>query len=52
MFVRIPEGVTVRKLDESRRAQGQMKAFKYSAWRDGDSPVYGDTLREVINKIK
>lgn len=49
--VEIPDGISIRKLREDRRAQGQGKGYKYSGWRDNESPVYGNSINEVVKKL-
>lgn len=51
MFVDIPNGVSVRKLDESRLAQHQKRPYKYSAWYNGVI-AYGNSLRGVIKRLR
>lgn len=52
IFSGIPKGVSIRRLDNRRKAQRQEKAFTFSGWRDGQKGVvYGDSIRDVLKKL-
>lgn len=52
ILVDVPKGVSIRRLDNTRRAQNQKKAYAFSAWRDGKPPVvYGNSVRDAVKKL-
>lgn len=51
IFSGLPKGVMIRRLDEKRKAQGQQKGFAFSAWRDGQAPVYANSIRDAIKRL-
>lgn len=51
IFSGLPKGVMIRRLDSKRKAQGQQKGFEFSAWRDGQSPVYANSIRDAIKQL-
>lgn len=52
----LPPGVAVRKLTETRRAQGQKRVYKFSAWYHSANKqvhtVYGNTVKECVEKLE
>lgn len=52
IFSGIPKGVSIRRLDNKRKAQKQTKAYTFSAWKDGQKGVvYGNSIKDVLNKL-
>ena len=52
IFSSIPAGVSIRRLDSKRIARKQEKTYAFSAKKDGQtSVVYGNTIKEVVNKL-
>lgn len=51
IFSGLPKGVMIRRLDEKRRAQNQTKPFAFSAWRDGQPPVYANSIRDAVKRL-
>jgi hypothetical protein len=51
IFSALPKGVTIRRLDNKRKAQNQDRAYKFSAWKDNGKLVYGDSIKDVLSKL-
>lgn len=53
IFSSLPQGVTVRRLHEDRRAKNQKKAYKFSGRVNNSTKlVYGNSMQEVVKKLK
>ena len=54
IFSGLPIGVSVRRLDESRKVNRTDKAFKWTAWIDHNGTykrAYGNSMREAVRKL-